>query len=350
MSRTGYARLSNEFWRAPAVMEMLDVNPAAVGFYVASVSYASDNLTDGLIEERVAKYSLRVPDDVIAYLVAEGKWEPVENGWIIHNYTKWQNSREQIEAKRERDRNRKANDRSESVPDGFQTDSARNPNGSRAESEQQLTLTKTKTNNQSSFTQVVEEVNSVCAHAREAAPTATEGEREPDEANVLDAWSPSEADLATASGLGVDGEAVARKLRDKLTRKGFEACGVNRRTTAALDATFRSWVEHGAQWAGERPKPVKSPPAVKTAPRKATSWNDPKVMRLLEPYKTRFPPRGKDDLGPSRDWYEACRHVAAALDAGVGEADVERVFSAAGGIHDAKSVKTALETTNPGTP
>lgn len=188
------------------------------------------------------------------------------------------------------------------------------------------------------------------ARAREAATSAAEGEREPDEANVLDAWSPSEADLATASGLGVDGEAVARKLRDKLTRKGFEACGVNRRTTAALDATFRSWVEHEAQWAGERPKPVKSPPAVKTAPRKATSWNDPKVLRLLEPYKTRFPPRGKDDLGPSRDWYEACRHVAAALDAGVGEADVERVFSAADSIHDAKSVKTALETTNTGTP
>ena len=167
---------------------------------------------------------------------------------------------------------------------------------------------------------------------------------------MLDAWSPSEADLAAASGLGVDGDAVAHKLRDKLTRKGFDACGVNRHTAAALDATFRSWVEHEAQWAGERPKPVKPPPVAKTPKRKATPWNDPKVLRLLEPYKSRFPPREPGDLGPSRDWYVACKSVAKTLDKGVDVSVVERVFSAADSIHDAKSVKTALETINTGTP
>lgn len=106
MSRTGYAKLSNEFWRSPSVMEMLDTNPAALGYYVAAVSYASDNLTDGLIEERVAKHSLHVPEDIIAFLVEIGKWETVEGGWLIHNYAKWQNSREHIEAQAEQARER----------------------------------------------------------------------------------------------------------------------------------------------------------------------------------------------------------------------------------------------------
>lgn len=145
MSRTGYAKLSNEFWRSPSVMEMLDTNPAALGYYVAAVSYASDNLTDGLIEERVAKHSLHVPEDVISFLVDIGKWETVEGGWLIHNYAKWQNSREQIEAARERDRNRKANNRSEDIPDGIQTESENTPDGIQPAVNQN---TKPKHNNQ----------------------------------------------------------------------------------------------------------------------------------------------------------------------------------------------------------
>lgn len=145
MSRTGYAKLSNEFWRSPSVMEMLDTNPAALGYYVAAVSYASDNLTDGLIEERVAKHSLHVPEDIIAFLVDIGKWETVEGGWLIHNYTKWQNSREHIEAARERDRNRKANNRSEDIPDGIQTETENTPDGIQPAVNQN---TKPKHNNQ----------------------------------------------------------------------------------------------------------------------------------------------------------------------------------------------------------
>lgn len=145
MSRTGYAKLSNEFWRSPSVMEMLDTNPAALGYYVAAVSYASDNLTDGLIEERVAKHSLHVPEDVINFLVEIGKWEVVEGGWLIHNYAKWQNSREQIEAARERDRNRKANNRSEDIPNGIQTESENTPDGIQPAVNQN---TKPKHNNQ----------------------------------------------------------------------------------------------------------------------------------------------------------------------------------------------------------
>ncbi len=181
MSRTGYAKLSNEFWRSPSVMEMLDTNPAALGYYVAAVSYASDNLTDGLIEERVAKHSLHVPEDIISFLVEIGKWEAVESGWLIHNYAKWQNSREQIEAARERDRNRKTNDRSEDIPDGIRTESRRNPDGIRkhsrrnpktlqTESSQQLT----KTQNQNTITKMIHlAMNQIPPKPPTAMPTPT---------------------------------------------------------------------------------------------------------------------------------------------------------------------------------
>lgn len=148
MSRTGYAKLSNEFWRSPSVMEMLDTNPAALGYYVAAVSYASDNLTDGLIEERVAKHSLHVPEDVISFLVDIGKWETVEGGWLIHNYAKWQNSREQIEAQaeqaRERVRRFREKQRENNNPDNGNDDVTRYMSGANAEEK----ITKCQTVNQ----------------------------------------------------------------------------------------------------------------------------------------------------------------------------------------------------------
>ncbi len=311
MSRNGYARLSNEFWRSPAAMKMLAVNPAALGFYVAAVSYASDNLTDGLIEERVARYVLRVPQDVIDFLVDEGKWEPVETGWLIHNYAKWQNSREQIEAARERDRNRKANNRSGNIPDGFQAESARNPDGVRTDLN--VNQNQNQNQNQDSITESGsggELTNR--ARVREAAPTATAGE-DVDEDALVESWRPSAENTALAEQLDVDVAVLERRFRDKAARKGLVALGVKRRTVAALDATFRSWIEHEAQWAGERPKPVTQPARPKAAPPRF-SWCSPDVRALMVPYRDRFPP--DTSLGPGRDWYEACKTVADRLNAG----------------------------------
>lgn len=327
MSRTGYARLSNEFWSAPSVMKMLAVNPAAVGFYVASVSYASDNLTDGLIEEQVARYVLRAPEDVIEYLVAEGKWEPVENGWMIHNYTKWQNSRKQVETARERDRNRKAQDASKNVPFGFHSESERNPNGIQQDSSRNpngiqpaFNVNQNQKENQDTYTQVVEDVNVVDARAREATATTTGDDARREEA-LLEAWLPTSDDLAHAASLGVDGKTLADKMRDKLTRKGFDACGIHRRTPQALDAMFRTWIEHEAQWAGERPKPVKPPDPVQAHAAKR-SWCSPDVRTLMGPYRDLFPEPAPGDIGPGQEWFEACRDVAQRLDDGEDEASI----------------------------
>lgn len=333
MSRVGYARLSNEFWRSPTAMKMLAVNPAALGFYVAAVSYSSDNLTDGLIEERVARYVLRVPQDVIDYLVDEGKWEPVETGWLIHNYAKWQNSREQIEAARERDRNRKANNRPENIPDGIQMESARNPNGIQTD----VNVNQNQNQNQDSLTEGGSGgEHSNRARVREAAPTAAK-EEPVDEDELVDSWHPSAEDTALADRLGVDVDRLEQRFRDKIARKGLAALGVDRRTTAALDATFRSWIEHEAQWAGERPKPVTQPDRPDVTPTRL-SWCSPQVRELMTPYRNRFPPDVKG-LGPGREWYEACKSVADRLNKGE---PVETVKNDLTGQYDTQNAKTTL--------
>lgn len=318
MSRNGYARLSNEFWRSPTAMKMLAVNPAALGFYVAAVSYSSDNLTDGLIEESVARYVLRVPQDVIDYLVDEGKWEPVETGWLIHNYTKWQNSREQVETARERDRNRKANSRSGNTPDGFQTDSARIPRG--IQTDLNVNQNQNQNQNQDSLTEGSsggELTNR--ARVRVAAPTPA-GE-DVDEDALVESWRPSAENTALAEQLGVDAARLERRFRDKIARKGLTALGVKRRTLTALDATFRSWVEHEAQWAGEGPKQVKPPDPVHAAPHRH-SWCGPEVRAIMRPYLAAFPEPDPDATGPDKAWFEACRDVARRLDDGEDEASI----------------------------
>lgn len=172
------------------------------------------------------------------------------------------------------------------------------------------------------------------ARAREAAPTAT-GE-DVDEDALVESWHPSAENTALAEQLDVDAARLERRFRDKIARKGLAALGVKRRTPAALDATFRSWVEHEAQWAGEKPKPVTQPDRPETAPTRL-SWCSPEVRGLMGPYRNRFPPDIKG-LGPSREWYEACKNVADRLNGGE---PVETVKNDLTDQYDTQNAKTS---------
>ncbi|MDE5640841.1 MAG: hypothetical protein K2I40_03855, partial [Bifidobacterium castoris] len=254
MSRAGYARLSNEFWRNTKVRKLKRRHGmAAVGLFALIVAYCSDTLSDGHVSEDVLIYQLDADEDMIAALCEVGMLDKTDDGYRVHDYLLHQNSREQIETKaaanRARQRRFKEKHLNEDEPDDDNALVTRYPGVSNA-LVTRYRLTKNqepRTNNQYS-SQVVEEANTVDAHTREAASA-------PDNARVedvlLDAWLPAGDDLARAAELGVDGDALADKMRDKLARKGFDACGVHRRTPRALDAMFRTWVEHEAQWAGE---------------------------------------------------------------------------------------------------
>lgn len=110
-------------------------------------------------------------------------------------------------------------------------------------------------------------------------------------------------------------------MRDKLTRKGFDACGIHRRTPQALDAMFRTWIEHEAQWAKEKPKQVKPPDTVR-ATRPQHSWCGPEVRAIMNPYRDRFPEPNPGDVGPGQAWFKACKDVAQRLDDGENETSI----------------------------
>ena len=163
------------------------------------------------------------------------------------------------------------------------------------------------------------------ARAREATtPTA---ETESDDEGMIAAWKPGAEDYELAKRLHdqgkplVDVDALAARYRDKLTGRGFEACGVGRHTPAALRAGFRMWISREAEWRAHDPKPTHTPPRVEPKPN-AHSWSDVTVRHLMAPYRSMFPTAGEGGRGPSKPWYEACERVARMLNDGMGEREV----------------------------
>jgi hypothetical protein len=133
MARRGYVKLSNDFYMNPKMRELRAICPSAVGSYVFAITYASDNLTDGRLSERVALYVIGMTDDELNAMCSVGLLEPDgDTGYGIHDYLAWQLSKEQIEKRKERDRNRKSV--SANVSDGIQVESERNPSGIQTDS------------------------------------------------------------------------------------------------------------------------------------------------------------------------------------------------------------------------
>lgn len=103
-------------------------HPRAVGLHAMSITYSSRHETDGLVdldwlEEKMPKPAER--EAVIKALVECGLFEPVDGErFQVHDYTKFNPSRADLESKRKRDADRKRN------PRGVHAESERSPNGS----------------------------------------------------------------------------------------------------------------------------------------------------------------------------------------------------------------------------
>lgn len=80
----------------------------ATGLHARALSYCAGALTNGHVdpewlEERAGRRSGKLAEQ----LVAAGLWEPNSDGYVIHDYLDYNPSREQVEAKRRRDSERK---------------------------------------------------------------------------------------------------------------------------------------------------------------------------------------------------------------------------------------------------
>lgn len=118
-----WAKLDDTFHHHPKV---LSVSLSAKGLFALSLSYATDNLTDGFVPEKWVAMQL-LEDDQTApeQLKKAGLWTATDGGYRIHDYEVYNPTRADIEEKRKADAVRKRDSRRS--PNGHQTDSARTP-------------------------------------------------------------------------------------------------------------------------------------------------------------------------------------------------------------------------------
>ena len=92
----GWVRIDDMFYSHPKV---LAAGNAAVGLWVRALAYANAYLTDGHINAETLR-TLGATRRYATTLVKAGLWEPNGNGWDIHDFADYQESREEIETRR----------------------------------------------------------------------------------------------------------------------------------------------------------------------------------------------------------------------------------------------------------
>ena len=87
---------------APRHRKLSTLSDAAFRLWVLGLCYCQEHLTDGVLHSAVVPTLLRrVPPKIIAELVNHGLWDPdPDNGWRVHDYLAWNESRAQVEARR----------------------------------------------------------------------------------------------------------------------------------------------------------------------------------------------------------------------------------------------------------
>lgn len=96
-----YAQFHDGFYRNAKVKRAGNM---AGWMWVASIGYANENLTDGFIPaealNELSELDSKPRAKLAAKLVDVGLWEKADGGWMIHDFLKWNFTREQVLAKR----------------------------------------------------------------------------------------------------------------------------------------------------------------------------------------------------------------------------------------------------------
>lgn len=106
MARRGYVQLANGFYLNRKVRRLRRTMPSAVSAFVVMLSYCGDNLTDGYVDSDTAEFVLDITTQELDALQQVGLIEAVDGGYVIHDYLEHNRSRQQVMAKRKRERER----------------------------------------------------------------------------------------------------------------------------------------------------------------------------------------------------------------------------------------------------
>lgn len=97
MARRGYVQLVNGFYDNDKVRDLVRMGHAdSVGIFCMALSLCGDRLTDGFISRRALLSNIGATPEQVQALVDEGMFEEVDEGWLIHDYTAHNRSREQV--------------------------------------------------------------------------------------------------------------------------------------------------------------------------------------------------------------------------------------------------------------
>lgn len=97
MARRGYVQLVNGFYDNDKVRDLVRMGRAdSVGVYCMALSLCGDRLTDGFVPRRAMLSNIGATPEQVRALVDEGMLEEVDEGWIIHDYTVHNRTKEQV--------------------------------------------------------------------------------------------------------------------------------------------------------------------------------------------------------------------------------------------------------------
>jgi len=95
--------------RANEHQKQLLAGPEACWLWACGLMYANrQEARDGFIPSLVLPmlYPFKSPKRLAERLVEVGLWDATDNGYVVHNFTKWNKTQEQVQAERDATRNR----------------------------------------------------------------------------------------------------------------------------------------------------------------------------------------------------------------------------------------------------
>lgn len=298
MSKTElpFCRLDQGFADDPKIQRLLVQRPQAIGYYIAALADTTKRCADtrgdwplGFVDENILRYKLHADQDSITLLEELGMLQPSDGGWHISGFEKWQDTRVDIQAKRQALAERKRKSRTNTNPtkaneadevDETNEASTADAGPSEPSSTRDTNVTETHVTPMSHECHSDTHVTSTTVtpksrpirkkkeegRTKKPSPDGEGGatrtrtrDPEPDtqpqarsESELIDLWEPTPACQALADELAANGlptvdiTALAARFRLKLHARGLDAYRL-RPTLESLDYGFRTWIEPEAR-------------------------------------------------------------------------------------------------------